>query len=43
MDEAVEDVLLQSLMVILDILPSSNFEGVVTVRENDRGQLVLVV
>ena len=43
MDEAVEDVLLQSQMVVLDILSLSDLEGVVTVREDDGGQLVLVV
>ena len=42
-DEAIEDVLLQSLMVIFDILSLSDLERVVAVREDDRGQLVLVV
>ena len=35
--------LLQSLMVILDNLSLSNLERVVAVREDDGGQLVLVV
>ena len=43
MNEPIENVLLQSLMVILDILSLSNLEGVVAVRENDGGQLVLIV
>ena len=43
MDKPVENVLLQSLVVILDILSFTNFEGVVAVRENDGGQLMLVV
>ena len=43
MYESIENVLLQSLMVILDILSLSNFEGVVAVREDDGGQLVLIV
>ena len=43
MYESVENVLLQSLMVILDIFPLSNFEGVVAVREDDGGQLVLII
>ncbi len=43
MDESVENMLLQSLVVIFDILPFTNFEGVVAVREDDGGQLVLIV
>ena len=43
MNESVEDMLLQSLMVIFHILPLSDLEGVVAVREDDGGQLVLVV
>ena len=43
MDEQVENVLLQSLMVVFHILPLSHFEGVVAVREDDGGQLVLIV
>ena len=35
MDEAIEDMILQSLMVIFDILSLSNLEGVVAVREDD--------
>jgi hypothetical protein len=42
-DKQVEDVLLQSLMVVLDILSLSDLEGVVAVGEDDGGQLVLVV
>ena len=43
MDEAVQDVLLQSLMVIHDVLSLSDFEGVVAVREDDGRKLVLIV
>ena len=43
MNELVENVLLQSLVVIFHILSFTNFEGVVAVREDDGGQLVLVV
>ena len=43
MDKPIENVLLQSLVVILDILSFPNFEGVVAVREDDGGQLVLIV
>ena len=43
MDEAIEDVLLQGLMVVFDILPLSDLEGVMAVREDDGGKLVLVV
>ena len=42
-DEAIEDVLLQGLMVVFDILSLSNLEGVVAVREDDGRQLVLIV
>ena len=43
MDESVKDVLFQRLMVIFYILSLANFEGVVAVREDDRGQLVLII
>ena len=43
MDEPVENVLLQSLMIILDILSLSDLEGVMAVRQDDGGQLVLIV
>ena len=43
MDEQVENVFLQSLMIVLDVLSLSNLEGVVAVREDDGGQLVLIV
>ena len=43
MDEQVENVFLQSLMIVLDVLSFSNLEGVVAVREDDGGQLVLIV
>ena len=43
MDESVKNVLLQSLMVVLHILPLSDLERVVAVGEDDGGQLVLVV
>lgn len=43
MDESVENVVLQSLMIILHILPLSNFERVVTVGEDNGRELVLIV
>ena len=43
MDESVEDVFLQSLVVVLDVLSLANFEGVVAVREDDGRELMLVV
>ena len=43
MDKAVENVLLQSLMVGLDDLSLSDREGIVAVREDDGRELVLVV
>jgi hypothetical protein len=42
-DEQVEDMLLQSLMVVLDILSLSDLEGVVAVGEYDGRKLVLIV
>jgi hypothetical protein len=42
-DKSVEDMLLQSLMVVLDILSLSDLEGVVAVGEDDGGKLVLIV
>ena len=43
MDEAIEDVFLQSLIIVLDDLSLSDLERVVAVREDDGRQLVLVV
>ena len=43
MDKQVENVLLQSLMVVLDDLSLSDLEGIVAVREDDGRELVLVV
>ena len=43
MDESVKNVLLQSQMVVLDVLSLSDLEGVVAVRKDDGGELVLVV
>ena len=43
MDESVKNVFLQSLMVVLHVLPLSDLEGVVAVGEDDGRQLVLVV
>ena len=42
-NELIQDVFLQSCVVILDILSFSKGQGVVAVRENDGKQLVLVV
>ena len=43
MNEAVNNVLLQSLMVIFHILSPANFKGIVAVRENDGGKLMFIV
>ena len=43
MDEPVENVPLQSQMVVFHILPLSKFEWVVAVGEDDGGQLMLIV
>ena len=43
MDEAIKNVLLQGLVVIFHVLPLANFKGVVTVRENDGRQVMLIV
>ena len=43
MDEPVENVLLESLVVIFDILPLPNLEGIVAMREDNGGQLTLIV
>ena len=43
MDESVQNVVLQSLVVVLDVFSLSDLEGVVAVRENDGRKLVLIV
>ena len=43
MNEPIQNVFLQGLMVVGDVLPLPNGEGVVAVRENDGKQLVFIV
>ena len=43
MNEPPKNVLLQGWPVVADILPLAHLKGVLAVREDDRGKLVLVV
>ena len=43
MNEPPKNVLLQGWPVVADVLPLAHLKGVLAVREDDRGKLVLIV
>ena len=43
MNKSVQDMLFQSKIITLHFVPSTSLERVVTMRENNRGKLMLII